>query len=73
MRVSRMIINYVRIESICETLKVAVKVNTKKLRLSWFKCVQCRFCVGKYWRQAEKKKKNQQRKTPWPQTSQRIG
>lgn len=55
MRISRMIINYVRIESVCETLKVAVKVNTKKLRLGWFKCVQCRFSVGKHWRQAQKK------------------
>jgi hypothetical protein len=55
MRISRMIINYVKIESVCETLEVAVKVNTKKPRLSWFKYVQCRFSIGKHWRQAEKK------------------
>lgn len=42
MRISRMMINYLRIESICEKLEVAVKDNMKKPRLSWFKCVQCR-------------------------------
>jgi hypothetical protein len=48
MRISRMMINYVRVESVCEKLEVAVELNMKKHCLSWFKWVRCTFSVGKH-------------------------